>query len=281
MRTRLRYGLIVLSALVFCGCVFAGEGDVDPARLGEIEALGHKDDETSRGTLLKLMQNDAAAAAEREAAVKALALTHAGGLALLGLAAEDKIAEELKATASLACAGSPDAEVRTQGEKSLPVAQTKDGLPLLPIPKLAQMAGDGKAGEAVFKNAKGPNCIGCHQIGEEGRMVGPPLTNVGEKLSKEQLYEAILTPSASILMGYENWVIKVKGGAIQQGLKVEDTDDHVTLKDIQGEYHDIPAGDVLKKVRQTISIMPEGLIKAMTRTDLVNVVEFLSQQKYK
>lgn len=149
-----------------------------------------------------------------------------------------------------------------------------------PVVELLKLTGDAKAGAVVFRDTRGAHCVTCHQIKDEGKMIGPPLTTIGEKLSKQQLYESILTPSAAILMGYENWVVKTKKGQIQDGLLVEDTDDHVTLKDTQGEYHDFPATDIAVKVKQTVSIMPDGLTPAMTRQDLVNLVEYLASLKY-
>ena len=50
-------------------------------------------------------------------------------------------------------------------------------------------------------------------------MLGPPLTTIGQKLSRAQLYEAILKPNAGILMGYESWVVKTKKGDVVSGLK--------------------------------------------------------------
>jgi putative heme-binding domain-containing protein len=273
--------IAVLCALcVLCGenLLFSAEDAVDPARLAEIEALGKKGDAAA---LAKIVSDDHAIGAEREAAVKSLVLTKAGALALIKLSDDGKLAEELKATGAFALAGCSDEEARKLGEAKLPVPKTKDGLPLPPIAQLAEMKGDAKAGEAVFKNSKtGPNCIGCHQIGDDGKMIGPPLTTIGEKLNKSQLYEAILTPSAGILMGYELWAVKTKKGEIKTGIKKEDTDDHVTLLDNQGEYTDIPVPEVVKKTKQPISMMPEGLIGTMTRQDLVNLIEFLASRKY-
>ncbi len=157
--------------------------------------------------------------------------------------------------------------------------KTRDGQILPPIGELMALTGDPAAGEAVFKNAKGANCIHCHQVGEEGNMIGPPLTVIGSKLNKGQLYEAILYPSASILMHYETWVVKTKAGDVVSGLLVEDTPDHLTLKDSDGKYHDVPTDDVAKKVMQKVSLMPEGLAEAMTKPDLVNLVEFLTAHK--
>lgn len=272
--------LAVLCALcVLCGKdMFSAEDAADPARLAEIEALGKRGDAAA---LQKIMLDEHAPGAEREAAVKGLVLSKAGAMALIQLSDSGKLAEELKATGAFALAGCSDDEARKLGESKLPVPKTQEGLPLPPIQQLAAMKGDVKAGEAVFRNSKtGPNCIGCHQIGDDGKMIGPPLTTVGEKLSKAQLYESILTPSAGILMGFELWAVKTKKGEIKTGLKKEDTDDHVTLLDNQGEYLDIPVPEVAKKTKQPISMMPEGLIGTMTRQDLVNLIEFLASRKY-
>jgi putative heme-binding domain-containing protein len=156
---------------------------------------------------------------------------------------------------------------------------TRDGQTLPDIPHLAALSGDPKAGEEVFRNANGANCIRCHQIGDTGGIIGPPLTVIGGKLTKAQLYESILYPSAAIEMGYETWVVKTKKGDVFTGRKVEDTDDHVTILNADGKYQDIPVDDIDRKVQQKISIMPEGLTQAITRQDLVNVVEYLSQRK--
>jgi putative heme-binding domain-containing protein len=214
--------------------------------------------------------------ADREAAVKTLARSKAGAQAMVALAEAEKFPEELKATARFALAASPDPGARELGEKKLPRPKSRDGTPLPPIPDLVSRVGDSKSGARVFRRVEGPNCVACHQIADEGKLVGPPLTTIGLKLSKEQLYESILTPSAAILMGYENWAVKLTSGDIKTGIKVEDTDDHVTLKDNQGEYVDIPASKIAEKKMLKLSMMPEELTKAMTAQELVDLVEYLS-----
>ena len=155
----------------------------------------------------------------------------------------------------------------------------KNGQALPAIERLALLSGDPAAGEKVFRNANGANCIKCHQLGNEGGIVGPPLTVIGQKLNKSQLYDAIFRPSAAIEMGYETWVVKTKSGEVLSGRKVEDTDDHVTILDADGKYHDVAVDQVAKKVKQNISLMPEGLTGTMTKQELVDLIEFLSQRK--
>lgn len=168
--------------------------------------------------------------------------------------------------------------VSAGSSSNTPPLVSKDGQPLT-TQQLAQVSGDAAAGEKVFRNASAANCIRCHQIGNEGGIVGPPLTTIGQKLNKAQLYEAIFHPSAQILMGYETWVVKTKSADVYTGRKVEETDDHVTLLDADGKYHDIDADQVARKVKQNISLMPEGLSQAMTKVELVDLVEFLSKRK--
>jgi putative heme-binding domain-containing protein len=159
--------------------------------------------------------------------------------------------------------------------------RSKDGRTLPAPSELAKLTGDAAAGAVVFRNSTGANCIACHQIGEEGRMIGPPLTTVGQKLSKEQLYQAILYPNDAILMGYETWVVRTKKGETFAGLKTSDTPDQVTIKDTNGKYHDIDTPDIDRKVMQKMSLMPEGLAGTMTMKELVDVVEYLSTLRNK
>lgn len=229
---------------------------------------------------LAVVQDVKAPLADRETAVKTLAKSKPGGLALLDLAVRKTLPPELRATASFAVAASPDADVRTKGEELLPRPKSKDGKALPPIAELVEMKGDAKAGAAVFRNnSGGPNCIGCHQIGDEGRQVGPPLTTIANKLSREQFFESILTPSAAILMSFELWIVRMKDGDIKTGIKTEENDDHITLKDNNGEYLDLPLSKIAEQKQSALSMMPDDITKTMSVQDLVNVVEYLSQQK--
>ncbi len=102
---------------------------------------------------------------------------------------------------------------------------------------------------------------------------------IGQKLTKQQLYESILLPSAGILMHYENWVVRTKKGETISGLLDSETPDQITIKDTQGKYHDIPVEEIDRKVMQKFSLMPEGLSGAMTKQELVDLVSYLSTLK--
>jgi len=157
----------------------------------------------------------------------------------------------------------------------------KNKKPYPPIDVLASLTGDAKAGAAVPRDAQGANCIRCHQFGDEGGMVGPPLTTIGQKLSKAQIYTKIFNPNSSVLMGFEDWIVKTKDGDFFEGILAETTDEHVTIKDVNGKYNDIPLDQVASKKMLKTSIMPEGLASAMTQQEMVNLVEYLSTLRNK
>ncbi len=212
---------------------------------------------------------------EREAAVKALARTPEGVRSILKLVDAGKFPPELKATAAFACAATADVALRADAAAKLPLPKAKGGRTLPPLSELAAMKGDPGSGGRVFRRPEGPNCIGCHQINEEGKLVGPPLSTIGNKLGREQLFESVLTPSAALLMSYENWAVRLKDGEIKVGIKVEETDDHVTLKDNNGEYLDIPLPKIAEKKQMTLSMMPENITESMTVQELVDLVDYL------
>jgi mono/diheme cytochrome c family protein len=48
-------------------------------------------------------------------------------------------------------------------------------------------------------------CFACHQLGDLGNAIGPPLTDVGARREAEYIRESILRPRADISSGYETF----------------------------------------------------------------------------
>ncbi len=230
--------------------------------------------------MLKAISDDTAEMQDRDAAVKFLARSKEGATAILALAAKNEFPEEMRSSAALALAENEDAEIRKKADTVLPLPKMKDGVRILPISKLVDMKGNVEAGRKVFRSPNGPNCINCHQLEGLGREIGPPISTIGEK-PKDVLYETILAPSASIQHGFEAWTIKTKDGKVISGIKVEDTDEKVTIKTTDAELVDIDPKEIKKKTKEKKSLMPEGLISTMTTQDLIDLVEYLSEQKVK
>ena len=83
----------------------------------------------------------------------------------------------------------------------------------------------------MFFKTDGVQCRNCHKIAGQGKEVGPDLSEIGSKLTREALYVSILDPSAGISHNYEMYLIELASGNIVSGVIISRTDDAVVLKD--------------------------------------------------
>jgi putative heme-binding domain-containing protein len=140
------------------------------------------------------------------------------------------------------------------------------------------MPGDAQRGARVFARPE-VGCINCHRVNDKGADLGPALSEIGAKLGKDALYEAILDPSAGIAFGYEAWQIDLKSGDEAYGIIVSETADELVLKDAKAIAIRIKKSDIAARRQSKISLMPAGLQQTMSTQDLVDLVEFLSALK--
>jgi putative membrane-bound dehydrogenase-like protein len=144
---------------------------------------------------------------------------------------------------------------------------------LPPISQLTTKRGNAKNGQLVFASVG--TCNKCHQVRGEGREVGPDLSEIGSKLSREDMYVAILNPNAAISHNYENYALLDEDDRVLSGLLINKTDEFVTIRDAEGIDHTLDAEAVVSLKVQSISLMPADLQKAMSTEELTDLVEYL------
>ena len=211
----------------------------------------------------------------RRQAVRALSQTSTGATALLELAREGKLPEDVTFTAGEELNRARWPEVKAQAATLLPPPQGQNSQPLPPVSELVKMPGDPVAGARVFSNPT-VACANCHRVRGEGVELGPDLSEIGTKLGKDAIYESILDPNAGISFGYEPWQLTLKSGDEAYGLVVSETTDEVALKAATGVVNRYKKSDVTKREQLKLSIMPAGLQQAMTQQEFVDLVEYLS-----
>ncbi|MDX1946373.1 MAG: PQQ-dependent sugar dehydrogenase, partial [Pirellulaceae bacterium] len=64
--------------------------------------------------------------------------------------------------------------------------------------EILALTGDAARGKQLFFQSAGLACLNCHQVGSQGKAVGPDLTQVGKKHDRAKLLETILEPSKTI-----------------------------------------------------------------------------------
>jgi putative membrane-bound dehydrogenase-like protein len=134
--------------------------------------------------------------------------------------------------------------------------------------------GDIRRGQAVFNSQKS-GCRACHAIGYLGGKVGPDLTRIGRIRTERDLLEAIVYPSASFVRSYEPVVVVTKSGDMHNGVLRQDAPDQVVLATGPTDEVRIARSEIAEMRPGTVSVMPSGLDKQLTRRELADLLAFL------
>jgi putative heme-binding domain-containing protein len=242
------------------------------------EVLGNTGSKEVVKLLAPLVADDTAEVMLRRQAVRSLAKTEEGAMALLEFAKRDQLAEALRFTASFELSRVRWQKIKGEAAKVLPLPPGQNNQPLPPIHDLLKKQGDIEGGRRVFYSQT-VGCATCHKVRGQGTDVGPDLSEIGSKLAKEALYESILDPSAGISFGYEAWQLELKNGDEPYGLIVSETAEELAIKNNTGVVTRYKKHDIKSRQQMKLSIMPSGLQQAMTAAELVDLVEFLASLK--
>jgi putative heme-binding domain-containing protein len=251
------------------------KNDEAAARL--VTAVGLVGDAQAIELLTPMVTDAERTSAVRCAAVAAIGRQPKGQQHLIELVSGGALAEELKFAVSNVLHASADKTIRAQAEKLLPLPATADAQPLPPLAELVNARGDAQRGLEMFRT-KG-TCANCHKVAGEGKEVGPDLSEIGDKLTREAMFVAILDPSQGISHNYESYQAILLDGTIFSGIKVSETDADITLRSAEAIQRTIAHAEIDELIKQKISLMPAGLEKTMKVGELVDVVEFLATLK--
>ena len=255
-----------------------GKGDVAGAQFARMLAL------TAEPAALKLLMplvNDVQADADsRREAVRAIANNQAGAERLVQLAETGQLEDSMQAALLFTLRTSPWKELRQRAARLQPdgadaVAEAKQ----LPVAEWLKMSGDAQRGQQLF--AGKANCATCHKVGDVGKEVGPALTEIGSKLSRTGMYEAILYPSAAISHNYEAYLALTDAGMAVTGVLISETDETVTLKTDKAVIRELRRAELEAYEKIDISLMPSDLLKLVTPQEMADLVAYLSELKQK
>jgi putative heme-binding domain-containing protein len=245
--------------------------------LGVVSAVSKPDKES--GLALDALKKKLAAGVSPELAaaiVEALAQSQPGCNHLLGLKEKKTFPADTDAAAGILLRNSPFRGVPEKAKTLFPAAAKMD-LNKLPSPAaLARIGGDKGNGMKVYlASFKGEaQCMKCHKVKNEGGDIGPDLSLIGKKGSKENLFESILMPSKAIADQYANWKVDTEDGASVTGLLVKETPTEWTIRDANGKDTVLPVKGSVKK-KSDKSLMPDDIAKSLTEQELIDLVEYL------
>jgi len=237
-----------------------------------VQLIGHAAGKNTVAMSLPLLNDRTVAVAVRSAAVKALGTRLDGQRQIMQLVASGQLSDDLKFAAANALLGSSNTEIAKNAAKYLELPATADSQPLPALSELVKRKGDAQAGLKIFQTVG--TCNKCHKVLGKGKEVGPDLSEIGSKLSREAMYVSILNPSAAVSHNFETFSILTLDGLAITGLLISETDDAVTLRNSEGIDKTIDQDDIEIFKKQKTSLMPEDLQKLLTVEQLVNLVEY-------
>ena len=130
-------------------------------------------------------------------------------------------------------------------------------------------AADPSTGRQVFKQT----CALCHALFGEGANIGPELTGA-DRRNLDYLLENILNPSAVVPENYRAWVITLKDDRVLNGIIAAKNDQTVTLQ-TTSEKVVLPRSEIDSMTESQLSMMPEGLLQALTDQQAADLVAYL------
>ena len=108
---------------------------------------------------------------------------------------------------------------------------------------------------------------------------GPELSKIGSIRAPVDLLESVVYPSATIVRGYETYIVQTKDGRSFTGLLAHETADAVFLKTADRNEVRVARAAVDSIAPGKQSIMPQGLEGKMSRDELRDLIAFLKSLK--
>ena len=116
-------------------------------------------------------------------------------------------------------------------------------------------------GRDTFVENLAAQCTRCHTVRNAGSDVGPNLTGVATRLTREQILESLLDPSARIAPGYGTVGITLKNGKRVDGtLREETATDVVIVAGTPPAEQRIAKSEIAERTNPVSAMPPVGLI---------------------
>lgn len=138
--------------------------------------------------------------------------------------------------------------------------------------------GNHRRGRALFAQR---GCAACHAVDGKTASLGPDLSKPenDKPLTRAEFLEAVNEPSKKIRKGFDAFSVLLDSGKVTTGRIVKETDESVTmLVPTQTQQIDevvIPRDEIDEIIKQSISVMPKGLLKGLRDSQIADLLAYL------
>jgi putative heme-binding domain-containing protein len=140
--------------------------------------------------------------------------------------------------------------------------------------KLVQSGAKAKASLANGRAVFAKTCLQCHTLFGEGGKVGPDITG-SNRADLDYILHNILDPNAEIPNDYRTVTIDTKDDRVITGIVTREDTVSVTVM-TANETLILPKADIQLRRQSELSMMPEGLIAALTEQEVRDLIAYLA-----
>lgn len=133
-----------------------------------------------------------------------------------------------------------------------------------------------------FENGKkmfsAGSCVACHRFSGNGGYSGPDLGSLGNRFSVRDMLVAIIEPSQSISEQYQASTVTLKGGGAMHGRLIYKNDKEFAVASNPFDLSQVtkkPTSEILKIEPSQQSLMPPGMVFAMSADELKDLMAYL------
>src|SRR5262249_30689986 len=119
----------------------------------------------------------------------------------------------------------------------------------------------------------------CHRIGDQGERIGPELTGIGGRFSKNHIVESILQPSPTLTPRFPTVTPRLLPRQILTRLQNSETETSPTPADPQGQKHELAKSEIEIQQPQAKSTMPDNVAQQLTPAEFLDLIAFLTQRE--
>ena len=249
--------------------------DVRRAALGILPSLPLSD-AAKVENLASVIRNGAAS--DQQAGLEVLGtLKSSAAETLLGSFFDELVAGKLAPAVQLDVVDAMQATGSPTLQARLEAYQKTKGAPNLVLAFRSALleGGNERRGQATIVENPAAQCTRCHTVRSGGSDVGPNLTGVATRLTRDELLESLLDPSARIAPGYGTVGITLRSGQRVDGtLREETPTELVVLAGTPPVERRIAKADIVERTNPVSAMPPVGLI--LKPREVRDIVAFLS-----
>ena len=137
--------------------------------------------------------------------------------------------------------------------------------------------GNAIAGQRVFRSTAA-SCRNCHADDGQHHTLGPNLDRIAQSIDRSQIVRSILRPSDEFAPQYQAWTILTTDGEVFRGLQMDHkSGGAIELISTEGRKRRFEADEIETYQPSSTSIMPDGLERRLTVSELRDLVAYLSR----